>query len=241
MNLSAHQKQYRPIYLSRPTTYDLDLRAKLEGIPTPMLINRYVREGLERPSGGKKPDVDPPRALYVTGGFYLDGNLIMPLENRALDLGCTTAELLRRFMEEGLTLPPKAQAVTRLQEISTLKASLAAYRREAEAAARPCLDEAEKLKQGIAAELTALRACCPHAKIVELKGAVSVYGCPCSDIEHLRHATKAGLCIDCGLFEGICLDAEARYRLLAPSEVQEVSYKEFVRLRGEFRPFIADR
>ncbi len=244
MSMHDHQKHYRPIYLVPAVEEALARRAADEGIDRQMLIRRYVREGLYRPRSASLRTADLPGAaepLRSSGGFYLEGALIAPLTARAAALNLSEAQLIRCFITEGLNAPPKEQAVTRIQELAVLRSGRDAYLRRAEQVVAPYLEAAERIRLQAAAELTALRACCKHERIIELRGAVAVYSCPCSDIEHLRHSTQAGLCVDCGLFEGICRDTYPRYRRLAPKVTKDVGYEEFARLRAEFLTFINDR
>lgn len=234
----GYQRHPRTIYLDRTVDRALDARAQAEGITKGMLIRRYFREGLREPN----PPAPPARQMpFITRNVYLDADLAGSLSSRASMEGVSEAELMRRFIDEGLAAPPKPQAVTRLEEARFLRSSYAAYLREAEEAARRFLEPAERVRKELVAQLEALRTCCPHERVLRLDGAIAVYGCPCSDIESRRHATIALLCADCGTFEGSCLTTEPRYRNLRPSKARKVGYDEFAAALSEFRVFDKDR
>lgn len=166
-----YRRSHRYTYLEPSVARALDARAAQEGIPKQMLIRRYLREAL-KPSGGDPAPVAPaaPRKdARVPCSVYVESDIADLLSSRASAEGVNGVEMIRRCIDAGLSGPPKPQAVTRRYEIAFLRESREAQLREAERAARPYLDGAERARKELLAQLEALRACSPeeHDKLKE--------------------------------------------------------------------------
>lgn len=123
-----------------------------------------------------------------------------------------------------------------VQRLKELKSEYEAHLKLASLAAEPHHRKAAEVGAKVAAEMMELRKSCPHENVIYTQDTGVLYRCRCDD----SHDATAGLCLDCGLFEGFCEEGDGFY-ILSSKGAKGVSFEEFLRLRSDLHRFLNDR